>query len=231
MADTARLPAASGIVLAGGRSSRFGRDKLAEPIHGRPALYLAVLSVAGVCREVIVVRAPGEPIELPGGLLVPASVVHDARPYEGPLAGTCTGLAAATQPLALVVGGDMPGLVHVVLATMLEAAEGSGRLAVALGEGDHVRPLPCVIRTEAAGVAEALLADGRRSLHDLLGALEVELIDESVWRTLDPFARTLADIDLPDELPENGSGTNGPPGTNDHAGADDGPDGPPVTGG
>jgi molybdopterin-guanine dinucleotide biosynthesis protein A len=204
VADLARLPAASGIVLAGGRSSRFGKDKLAEPIRGRPALHLAVLAVAGVCREVIVVRAPGEPIELPGGLPVPASVVHDARPYEGPLAGTFTGLAAATQPLALIVGGDMPGLVHAVLATMLQAADGSERPALALGEGGHLRPLPCVVRTEAAGIAGALLAEGRRSLHDLLGALDVELIDESVWRTLDPFARTLADIDLPDDLPGAG---------------------------
>ena len=200
VADTARLPAASGIVLAGGRSSRFGRDKLAEPIQGRPALHLAVLAVAAACREVIVVRAPGEPIELPGNLPVPVSVVHDARPYEGPLAGTFTGLLAATQPLALVVGGDMPGLVHVVLATMLEVAAGSERLAVALGEGGHMRPLPCVMRREVVGMAEALLSEGRRSLHDLLEALDVELIDEGVWKTLDPFARTLADIDLPDDL-------------------------------
>lgn len=217
VADTARLPAASGIVLAGGRSSRLGRDKLAEPIHGRPALHLAALAVAAVCREVIVVRAPGEPVELPE-LPVRASVVHDARPYEGPLAGTVTGLAAVTQPLALVVGGDMPGLVHVVLTTMLEAAEGSGRLAIALGEGGHVRPLPCVVRTEVVDLAATLLAEGRRSLHDLLAALDVELIDESVWKLLDPFARTLADIDLPEDPLEDPSGAPGPAVVDDPAG-------------
>ena len=31
-------PTVTGLVLAGGRSSRFGRDKLAEPIDGRPLL-------------------------------------------------------------------------------------------------------------------------------------------------------------------------------------------------
>jgi len=57
-----------------------------------------------------------------------------------------------------------------------------------------------VVRSGAVDMAEALLSEGRRSLHDLLEALDVELIDEGVWKTLDPFARTLADIDLPDDL-------------------------------
>jgi molybdopterin-guanine dinucleotide biosynthesis protein A len=202
VADTARLPAASGIVLAGGRSSRFGRDKLVQPVQGRPAVHLAILALAAVCREVIVVRPPGEPIELPGGMTVPAVVVHDERPYEGPLAGTSAGLAVASQPLALVVGGDMPGLIHAVLTILLKVAEGSERSAVALAESGHLRPLPCVVRRDARLVAEGLLREGRRSLHDFLNALEVELVDEELWRALDPFARTLADIDLPDDVPE-----------------------------
>ncbi|MGH2474787.1 MAG: NTP transferase domain-containing protein, partial [Candidatus Limnocylindrales bacterium] len=36
MTDAA--PRIGAIVLAGGRSSRFGRDKLAEPMDGRPLL-------------------------------------------------------------------------------------------------------------------------------------------------------------------------------------------------
>ena len=39
------------IVLAGGRSSRFGRDKLAESIDGRPLLDRAVEAVGVTCTE------------------------------------------------------------------------------------------------------------------------------------------------------------------------------------
>ena len=49
----------TGIVLAGGRSTRFGGDKLAAEIGGRPLLHLAIEAVAGVVDEVVVVVAPG----------------------------------------------------------------------------------------------------------------------------------------------------------------------------
>ena len=38
------LPEVAGVVLAGGRSTRFGRDKLAEPYRGMPLLHHAVLA-------------------------------------------------------------------------------------------------------------------------------------------------------------------------------------------
>ncbi|HXG40949.1 MAG TPA: NTP transferase domain-containing protein, partial [Candidatus Limnocylindrales bacterium] len=50
---------ATGIVLAGGRSSRFGRDKLAERLDDRPLLAHVVERVARACREVLVVVPPG----------------------------------------------------------------------------------------------------------------------------------------------------------------------------
>ena len=47
------------IVLAGGRSRRFGRDKLAEPVDGRPLLHHAIDAVRPIATEIIVVAAPG----------------------------------------------------------------------------------------------------------------------------------------------------------------------------
>ena len=172
-----------------------------EPVEGRPTVHLAILALAAVCREVIVVRPPGQSLELPGGIAVPAVVVHDARPYEGPLAGAAVGLACASQPLALVVGGDMPSLVRAALVILLCAAERSYRPAVALAEDGRLRPLPCVVRRDALSLAQGLLRQGRHSLQDFLGTLQVELVGDEEWRAVDPFARTLADIDLPGERP------------------------------
>ena len=56
-------PLVSGIVLAGGRSSRFGSDKLVAPYEGVPLLDRAVAALvdpAVGCSEVIVVLAPGD---------------------------------------------------------------------------------------------------------------------------------------------------------------------------
>ena len=110
---SALLPAVSAIVLAGGRSARFGRDKLAVSIDGRPLLHHAAEAVAAVATDIIVI-APPDVAPLPVGV----RLVHDEAPFEGPLAGL-TGLLAAREPLVVVVGGDMPSLEPAVLALLI----------------------------------------------------------------------------------------------------------------
>ena len=114
-------PRASAIVLAGGRSSRFGRDKLAEPIDGVPMLHRTIEAVARVASEVIVVGPVGAlPAALPDRLPVPVRLVMDRRPFAGPLEGIAAGAAEAKEELVLVVGGDMPWVAPAVLSLMLQ---------------------------------------------------------------------------------------------------------------
>jgi molybdenum cofactor guanylyltransferase len=186
------------IVLAGGRSSRFGRDKLAEPVGGRPMLDLAIDAVRGLASDVIVVVAPDGDRDLPGDV----RVVRDARPFDGPLAGLATGLAAMDPAIerVLVVGGDMPALVPAVLARLLDALDGH-ELAV-LADDAGPRPLPMAARPVAArAAADRLLAGGERRLRAMLGELEVRVIRPAVWRLDDPTGATLRDVDVPDDLP------------------------------
>ncbi|MEX2406220.1 MAG: molybdenum cofactor guanylyltransferase [Actinomycetota bacterium] len=194
------LPDATGIVLAGGRSMRFGRDKLAEPYRGMPLLHHVVLRLAEVCDEVVVVIAPDaqEP-PLPRG--APVSIVRDAREGEGPLAGAYTGFCAVRTELALLAGGDMPELQTPVLLEMLKVAAEARVEAVVLGDGEGLRPLPAVLRAASArDAAHVLLDSGRRRLRDLLDALRVAIIDQDTWHALDPARRTLFDVDEPADL-------------------------------
>lgn len=179
---------------------RFGRDKLAETYRGAPLLHHAVLRLAEVCGDLVVVLAPdaAEP-SMPIG--VPARFVRDPTEGEGPLAGAHAGLGAVRAELALLAGGDMPDLQTRVLLEMLQVADSAPVEAVALRDGDRVRPLPCIVRTHrAADVSHALLHDGRRALVDLLNALRLAVVDEPTWRSLDADGRTLFDVDVPSDL-------------------------------
>src|SRR5437870_3860992 len=69
----------SAIVLAGGRSSRFGSDKLAARYGDSTLLALAVSGVAAVSTEVIVVVAPGDDRQLPAAS-VPVQRAIDPEP-------------------------------------------------------------------------------------------------------------------------------------------------------
>lgn len=188
----------AGIVLAGGRSARFGRDKLAEPVDGRPMLQRAIEAVRPLVDEVLVVAAPDAAPSLPADV----GLVHDARPFEGPLAGVAAGLAATDADIVLLVGGDMPSMVSTVLRRLLAIVVApDGPDAAVLASGDGTRPLPMVMRrAPAQATADSLLATGERRLRALSSALAATSLPEAEWRRDDPTGLTLLDIDRPGDL-------------------------------
>jgi molybdenum cofactor guanylyltransferase len=191
--------AVTGVVLAGGASRRFGSDKLASDLGGRPLLHHAIERLLDVCDEVVVVLPPrGDEPPVPRGSVVFA---RDDVEHEGPLAGMASGLAVVSSERAVVAGGDMPGLDPDVVRELLRASEETGAVAAVLADGGDGRPLPCVVRTEPAlAAARRLLAAGRRRLQDLQAEVPTVLVDEPTWTALDPERRTLLDVDEPADL-------------------------------
>jgi molybdopterin-guanine dinucleotide biosynthesis protein A len=198
----------SGIVLAGGRSSRFGSDKLAARYGDVPLLDRAVAAVARQSAEVIVVVAPSDVRTLPSAS-VPVRRAVDPKPFGGPLVGLLAGLEAAREPIVLVAGGDMPTMSDAVLGALVRAlvsAEESAQAAVLVQRG-VAQPLPAAVRNGAATqAARTLIADGERSLLALVARLPTRRVEEIDWRSLDPEGETLRDIDRPGDLPPRSSG-------------------------
>lgn len=192
-------PDATGVVLAGGASRRFGRDKLAADVGGRPLLHHAIERLLDVCPEVVVVLPPhGEEPSVPAGSVVFA---RDAAAHEGPLAGVAAGLALVASDRAVIAGGDMPGLEPAVVRELLRASRETGAVAAVLSDGGDGRPLPCVVLTHPAlDAARRLLAAGRRRLRDLQAEVPTVVLDEATWAALDPEHRTLLDVDEPSDL-------------------------------
>lgn len=191
-------PVVSAIVLAGGRSRRFGRDKLVEQVGGTPLLEHAIAAVGPVALETIVVAAPDEPRQVPDGV----TLVRDPTSFEGPLVGLLTGLRRAAHPIVLVVGGDMPTMVPSVLGALIDGLDDPAIDAVVLGHEGRRGPLPGALRTgPALAAADRLVAAGERRLRALYESLASAAIDEPTWRLLDPDGRTLRDVDTPGDLP------------------------------
>jgi molybdopterin-guanine dinucleotide biosynthesis protein A len=202
-----RAPRATGIVLAGGASSRFGADKLAILVDGRPLLHQAIAAVATVVDEVVVaIAADGVRPALPGDLGVPVRVVRDRAAGRGPVAGLAAGLAAARAPFALLVGGDQPSLAPALLAELLlwldPGSDGAPLDVVALEEEGQLRPLPSAVRVATVGpAADVALEGGSPSLRGLFSLLRAGTLVEERWRALDPAGDSLHDVDTRDDLP------------------------------
>ena len=187
------------IVLAGGRSSRFGRDKLAEPIAGRPMLDHVVERLRLVATDIVVVgstravgdihcgrvgRAGRRSVRWPAGRPGRRAALARSGPGARPRRRRRHADAGPRRPRA--------------------AREWIGRReAAVLADADGPRPLPLAVRRSVASpAAQRVLESGERRLRALLGELDVEVIPPDTWQLDDPTGETLRDVDVPGDLPD-----------------------------
>jgi len=183
---------ATGVVVAGGRSARFGdREKALAKLDGRPMLAHVVATLGAVSAGVVVNCRPDQRAAFADALAgcdTDIAWALDERPDEGPLAGLATALAAVDTDRAVVLGCDMP-LADAATLEMLLDRLGDHDAVVPRTEGGP-EPLHAVYRVEPAlAAARATLGDGERSLRALLDRLDVNSVEETVP------ARSLTSID------------------------------------
>ena len=106
------MPERTAVVLAGGRSTRFGdEDKAVADLAGRPMIRRVADRLTPAVDAVVVnCRAAqrGAIATALDGVAVPVTFAEDDYPDEGPMAGMATGLRAVESEYALVVACDMP---------------------------------------------------------------------------------------------------------------------------
>lgn len=123
----AALPDA--VVLAGGRSSRLGRDKAAVEVAGVPLLDRVLRAVAPVCGRVVVA---GPARQLAPGTLAPGRPdpvwCREDPPGGGPVAAVSAALPHVAADRVFVLAVDLPFLT----ARALRALAGAGPSAVAV---------------------------------------------------------------------------------------------------
>jgi molybdopterin-guanine dinucleotide biosynthesis protein A len=186
----------SAVILAGGKSSRMGRDKAWLDVGGRSLLARQV-ELAGTlgAREVFVSGRADVDYTALG-----YQVLLDRFPGAGPLAGIEAALAAATSPLVLVLAVDMPHMSVDVLRQLVgQCAETTGAIPRVAGE---IEPLAAVYPKSALPLVTELLsksvaADVRRlTLDDQPdGASSRRLLPEQEVRRAvkSPSARAFAE--------------------------------------
>jgi molybdenum cofactor guanylyltransferase len=153
-ATTAAQPEVVGFVLAGGASSRMGRDKAQLVLGGKPLVERAValLREAGLAVSIAGARASLEQF---------APVVHDAEPGLGPLGGICTALASTSARLAVFLTVDTPFLPVSLIRLLLGHARLTGRAVTLASVGGKVQSFPVVLDRSILPFLQSELAAGR----------------------------------------------------------------------
>lgn len=152
-----------GVVLAGGRSTRFGAEnKALATLDGRPLVDRAVRAVADATdgTPILSVATDAQAEQLVGTLQErEVETVYDSATHAGPLAGLSTAVESADAPWLFVCACDMP-LVTPDSISALTARVGAGGVGSA-GEPDavvpvvdgHDQPLHALYRRSAVAAA------------------------------------------------------------------------------
>lgn len=155
------LETVTGVVLCGGRSSRFGSDKALQDVAGRTLLQRALDSLEPAAERLLVGRAYTH---------VEARFVADLRPGLGPMAGLEAALHAAEGDWVALAGCDLPCLTPAFWRLLCLRAT-TGRPVSVVDEGGDFEPLAALYPRSALREVAARLDDGRLDLQSLLTGL------------------------------------------------------------
>lgn len=182
-----------GLVLAGGRSVRFGGEKAVAELDGRPLLLRAADRLRAVCARVAISVRKGteaEALALKQGLPALYDAAGDA---EGPLAGVAAGLRWAEELGArslAVTPCDAPLLPEDLFERLIECAEGGAALAET-SRGPE--PLCAVWPVVALPAVRELLARGHPATWQVLERLGARRVSFE-------FPEAFANVNTRDEL-------------------------------
>jgi molybdopterin-guanine dinucleotide biosynthesis protein A len=190
----------AGYVLAGGGSTRFGRDKALVEVGGKPMLARMVELMQEVTKDVRVVAAQGK-YETFG-----FEIVEDRWPGEGPLGGIITALEDAAENVSrpawnLIVSCDMPFLTPEWIGYMVMRAASSAAQVILPRSASGPEPLCACWRTDSAQTLRAGFEKGVRKVTGGVALLRSEVLDEADWKRFDSAGQlfwnmnTLADYE------------------------------------
>ena len=169
---------ATALILAGGKSSRFGSDKACLRLHDRDIVEILAEECAKVCREVLVITDSGS--KFPPRRRNLFREVADNYPESGPMGGLQAGLAAAKHDVCLLMACDMPFLTAPLMRLFLDCAE--DRELVLPKDGEDIEPMFGVYKKSLLPAVERLLAANRRSLLNLTCETDPLLLPQDVWQ-------------------------------------------------
>lgn len=174
----------SGIILAGGRSSRMGTDKTMLKLQNKTLLEWQVEKLRSAGADEILLCGRSD-IPLPNVRCIP-----DMLPNRGPLGGIYSGLLASRHPRVLVLSADVPLLPEETLIQLLTSHKHAISL---LRHHEKLEPL--------IGVYDKNLADKILAIIEHNSAPVKALLDQCDWSTVEFYGdeRLLCNCNTPEE--------------------------------
>ncbi len=188
---------ASAIVLAGGKSTRLGRDKASEVVLGLSLLQRVTDRLDGLVVEVVIVKASGQALpDLRHRTAL--RVVEDLYPEIGPLGGIFTGLTSIEASHALAVACDMPLLQRPLVSRLFDLADDHD-VVVPVTDG-YPQTLCAVYGRRCLEPMREQIEGGRYKITGFFDAVDVLYLPPEEWQTFDPDGLSFQNLNREEDL-------------------------------
>jgi len=192
----------SAVVLAGGFSERFGRDKCLIEFTGKPLVAHVLNRISDIVDEcVVVVASEAQRRALSSALGSRAELVVDRYEGQSPLVGALTGFECVRGKYSLLLPCDTP-FVSAGVAELLFDLCAKRSAVIPRWPNGFIEPLQAVYHTESAETAaRAALEEGRHNLSSMIARLRrVRYLSTLVLEQLDPGLLTFFNVNTPLDL-------------------------------
>jgi molybdopterin-guanine dinucleotide biosynthesis protein A len=183
----------TGFVLAGGKSTRMGRDKAALSLDGRTLLETALAAVRSVAKEAFILGPP----EIYSSY---GTTIADIFPGCGPLSGIHAALSHTKTRFNLIIAVDTPFLCTEFLAYLVQRAMQSSSMVATPEIAGYLEPVCAVYSVDFLPVAEEALRRGDHKITPLFPKEKTLVITETELARFAFTAEMFENLNTPEDL-------------------------------
>jgi molybdenum cofactor guanylyltransferase len=195
-----KRPRFSVIILAGGKSSRMGKDKAFLRLRGRFFISIISEEASKVSDDIIVAIGSKSGRRFTNAIPRSARLVSDSYEVGNPVGGILSGLKYARHSYCAVVACDLPLVKHEVLDYLFQRCRGHSA-AVPVWENGDLEPLCAVYKiSEATAAGAEALGRGKIGPRHMLSFLDdVQYVKVGELRRFDGELRSLLNVNDGDD--------------------------------
>ncbi len=185
----------TGVILAGGQSSRFGKNKALAMLDGKTLIKHIVEKLSSLFSAcLLVTNTP----ELYNFLKLPMS--KDIYPSRGPLSGIHSALNYIDTPKAFITGCDMPFVNEKLIRYLCSMSENEQYDATIPFLEKGPEPLCGVYLKTAFPIIDEYLKKDVRKISQVIDALRVQKILQRDILSVDPDLLSFYNVNRPGDL-------------------------------
>ena len=183
----------TGIILAGGRSLRYGKDKAFELIDGIPLIQRVLNIMEQLFDEVIIIT--NEPDKYS---FMAHKTYKDVIKGIGPIGGILTGVTRMENEAGFFVACDMPFLNPALIRHLADTRNGFDIVIPKIGK--NIEPLHAIYTKGCLPFIKDSIRHKRFSIRSFFSCLSVKYVEEDELRRYDPGLTFLININEPEDM-------------------------------